>query len=73
MSKLLPVSWNELIRKLHILGFKGPYYGKGPHPLMWKGTIRLMIPNPHRDDISVDLIKKIIRQGEISRDEWLSA
>ncbi len=28
-----------------------------------------MIPNPHRSDISVDLIKKILRQGEISRDE----
>jgi hypothetical protein len=40
---------------------------------MRKGTIRIMIPNPHRADISADLIKKILRQGEISRDEWLSA
>ena len=73
MSRLCPVSWNELIRKLHALGFDGPYTGKGPHPLMWKGTIRVMIPNPHRADVGVDLIKKILRQGEISREEWLSA
>jgi len=53
--------------------FDGPYTGKGPHPLMWKGTIRVMIPNPHRADVSVDLVKKILRQGEISREEWLSA
>jgi len=58
---------------LHALGFEGPYTGKGPHPLMRKGTIRIMIPNPHRADISADLIKKILRQGEISREEWLSA
>jgi len=39
---------------------------------MLKGSIRLMVPNPHRGDISVDLLKKILRQGEISREEWLS-
>ncbi|GEM_PF-2433601 len=32
-----------------------------------------MIPNPHWADISADLIKKILRQGEISIEEWLSA
>ena len=72
MSRLSPVSWNELIRKMHALGFEGPYTGKGPHPLMRKGAIRVMVPNPHRADISVDLIKKVLRQGEI-RDDWLSA
>lgn len=72
MSRLSPVSWNELVRKLHALGFDGPVTGKGPHPLMWKGTARVMIPNPHRADISVDLIKKILRQADIDRDEWLS-
>jgi hypothetical protein len=39
---------------------------------MLKGSIRLMVPNPHRCDISVDLLKKILRQGEISREDWLS-
>lgn len=32
-----------------------------------------MIPNPPRGDKSVDLIMKILRQGEISREDWLSA
>lgn len=72
MSRLAPVSWNELVRRLHALGFEGPYTGRGPHPVMLRGTIRIMIPNPHRGDISVDLIMKILRQGEISREEWLS-
>jgi predicted RNA binding protein YcfA (HicA-like mRNA interferase family) len=73
MSRLSPVTWNELVRRLHALGFEGPYSGRGPHPLMLRGTVRLVIPNPHRGDISVDLIKKILRQGEIDREDWLSA
>lgn len=72
MSRLAPVSWNELVRRLYALGFEGPYTGRGPHPVMLRGTIRIMIPNPHRGDISVDLIMKILRQGEISREDWLS-
>lgn len=73
MSRLSPVTWNELVRRLHALGFEGPFSGRGPHPIMLRGDIRLVIPNPHRGDISVDLIKKILRQGEIDREDWLSA
>jgi predicted RNA binding protein YcfA (HicA-like mRNA interferase family) len=73
MSRLSPVTWKELVRRLHALGFDGPYSGRGPHPIMLRGEVRLVIPNPHRGDISVDLIKKILKQGEIDRDEWLSA
>jgi len=74
MSRLFyQYSWNELVRRLRALGFEGPYTGRGPHPIMWRGTVRLVIPNPHRGDISVDLIKRILRQGEIDRNDWLSA
>ena len=73
MSRLSPVSQNELVRRLRALGFEGPYTGRGPHPIMRRGPVRLVIPNPHRGDISVDLIKRILRQGEIDRDDWLSA
>jgi hypothetical protein len=38
---------------------------------MIKGELVLTIPNPHPDDISVDLIKRIIRQAGIPREEWL--
>jgi hypothetical protein len=31
----------------------------------------LTIPNPHRGVISIDLLQRILRQGEIGRDEWL--
>ena len=31
----------------------------------------LRIPNPHAQDISIDLLSKILRQAGISRKEWL--
>ena len=51
-------------------GFDGPYLG-GKHPYMIKGDLVLTIPNPHSEDISVDLIVRIIRQAGIPREEWL--
>jgi len=67
--KLTPVSWPELIRKLKAFGFEGPF--QGGHPYMIKGSFVLTIPNPHRTEISVDLITRIIRQVGISRYEWI--
>ena len=62
MSKLSPVSFRELIRKLKTLDFEGPFPG-GKHLFMIKGDLRLAIPNPHRQDIGVDLLKRILRIG----------
>ncbi|MEI6457165.1 MAG: type II toxin-antitoxin system HicA family toxin [bacterium] len=61
---------NELVRKLRDAGFDGPYQG-GKHPYMIKRGLVLTIPNPHPEDISVDLILRIIRQAGILRQEWL--
>lgn len=68
--KLVPVSWPELVRKLKALGFEGPLQG-GKHPYMIRGSFVLTIPNPHRKEISVDLIQRIIRQIGVPRDEWI--
>lgn len=70
MHKIGPVSWQELVRRLHQLGFEGPFKG-GKHPYMIKGSFVLTIPNPHRDEVSSDLIIRILRQSGISRKEWL--
>jgi len=45
----------ELIRKLRRLGFEGPFSGK-KHEYMRKGNIRIIIPNPHGQDIDPGLI-----------------
>ncbi|OQA13729.1 MAG: hypothetical protein BWY64_03515 [bacterium ADurb.Bin363] len=38
---------------------------------MKKGEKKIRIPNPHsRGDIHISLVKEILRQDGISRDEW---
>lgn len=69
MSKLSPVSFGELVRKLKTLDFRCPFSG-GKHLFMLKGDLRLTMPNPHKQDIGVDLLKRILKQGGIGRDEW---
>lgn len=66
---LKPISRRELIRKLHALGFEGPFSG-GKHSFMKKGALKLHIPNPHQQDISVHLLKRLLRQGNIKEEDW---
>lgn len=70
MAKLMPVSWKQLVKRLKDLGFEGPFSG-GKHPYMIKGDLVLTIPNPHRNEISVDLLSRILKQADIKREEWL--
>ncbi len=70
MAELSPVSWADLVRRLRKLGFDGPYQG-GKHPYMIKGNLVLTIPNPHRRDIGVALLSRILRRAGVSKEEWL--
>lgn len=71
MPKLTPITWRELVRRLRDLGFEGPFAG-GKHPYMIRGDVVVTIPNPHRDDIGVALLQRILEQAGIGRNEWLS-
>jgi len=70
LPKLSPVTWQELVRRLRQLGFEGPYKG-GRHPYMVRGDLVVTIPNPHRSVVGVELLQRVLRQAEISREEWL--
>jgi predicted RNA binding protein YcfA (HicA-like mRNA interferase family) len=71
MTRLNPISRRELIQRLRELGFEGPFTG-GRHEFVVRGSVRLVLPNPHRQDISTDLLSRILRQAGIAREEWLS-
>jgi predicted RNA binding protein YcfA (HicA-like mRNA interferase family) len=71
MPPLSPVSRRELIRRLGRLGFDGPYTG-GRHEFMVRGECRLILPNPHRGEIGVDLLARLLRQAGIEREDWIS-
>lgn len=68
---LKPIPHRELVRRLHILGWGGPRQS-GSHPYMTKGTFKLTIPNPHRGDIDVALLKRILRIAGIDEAVWNS-
>jgi len=70
MQKLVPATRSELISRLKEFGFDGPHSG-GKHQYMIKGFIRLTLPNPHKNDIGVDLLSRILKQAEIKRKDWL--
>jgi hypothetical protein len=70
VAKLSPVSWLHLVKKLKRFDFEGPFRG-GKHPYMVKGDLVLTIPNPHKKEVSVDLLVRILRQADISKEEWI--
>lgn len=69
MPPLSPVSHKELVKRLRQLGFEGPYSG-GKHLFMMKGDLQLTIPNPHRSDIGNPLLSRILKQADITPEEW---
>ena len=72
MPKLSPQKPREVIKKLKKLGFIGPFPG-GKHVHMIHPETKKVIPVPvHGEkDVSVGLIRKIINEVGISRDEWI--
>ncbi len=72
MPRLAPVSRRDFIRRLRNIGFEGPFSG-GRHEFMMRGARRLTLPNPHRSDISKDLLSRLLRQVEVTREEWESS
>jgi len=60
------------VRCLQKLGFDGPYKG-GKHYFMVKADLIVTIPNPHRKEIGVDLLARILKQARVTREDWLKA
>ena len=67
-----PVSRRDLIRGLRALGFVGPLSG-GRHQFMLRGDLSITIPNPHRGDIGIGLLSRVLRQAGVSRSSWEQA
>ncbi len=69
MPPFKPVKRKDLVKALKKAGFEGPYIG-GKHEFLVKGQLRLILPNPHQGDISRDLLTRILRQANLTREEW---
>lgn len=64
-----PISRRHLILALREAGFEGPYSG-GKHSFMIRGDLTITVPNPHYGDIGREFLARILRQADISKNEW---
>lgn len=64
-----PISRRELVRRLRLAGFEGPYTG-GKHPFMIRDGVTITLPNPHRGDVGRELLARILRQAGITKQDW---
>lgn len=71
-GRLTPTSRTDFIKKMRSLGWEGPRPGTR-HERMFKDDQVLIIPNEHAGDISVGLLRRLLAQASISREEWLKA
>ncbi|MCA2968418.1 MAG: type II toxin-antitoxin system HicA family toxin [Acidobacteriaceae bacterium] len=69
MSRLPPISHRELVQRMRRLGWDGPFSG-GKHLKMEKDDLTITLPNPHSEDIGTPLPREILRQAQISLEEW---
>lgn len=69
MASLGAIKRIDLIVKLRKLGFEGPLPG-GKHAFMLRAKRRLVLLNPHKGDISAGLLARLLRQAEITREQW---
>lgn len=69
MPSIGPIKRNDLISYLRRLGFTGPKSG-GKHEFMLKGKLKLILPNPHRSDVSAGLLVRLLRQAGVTNEEW---
>ena len=70
--RLTPATRRDLVKRFWHLGWEGPRHG-AKHDFMMKGRMKVRIPNEHTRDIGIGLLTTILKEADISRDEWFSA
>ena len=72
MPRIIPLQRKILIKKLRKLGFICPFPATR-HEYLIKASHKIFIPNTHGNkDIGIPIIKEIIKQLGISRDNFLN-
>ena len=69
MARISSISRRDLIKNLRQLGFTGPRPG-ARHQIMRRDKNWVILPNPHGEDIGPGLLARILRQADVTREEW---
>jgi predicted RNA binding protein YcfA (HicA-like mRNA interferase family) len=72
MPRLTPLKGKEVVAKLRALGYEGPHAGGRHSRMIHRGSGKIIpIPIHGNKDVSVGLIRAIIREVGITPQEWL--
>ena len=72
-ARLTPCSRTEFVRKLRALGYAGPFPGGNHAFMVSQRRAPVRVPNPHRGDIDVGLLRRILGVAGIDVATWLAA
>jgi predicted RNA binding protein YcfA (HicA-like mRNA interferase family) len=73
MSNLRPLSYREVIKKLRKLGFVFRRSTGGSHEIWWNENKKKTCVVPHHKEVKLGTLKSILRQADVSEDEFLSS
>ncbi|MGK7941264.1 MAG: type II toxin-antitoxin system HicA family toxin [Crocosphaera sp.] len=71
MGKLLGFSYRKVTGKLRKVGFEFYRTGKGDHEIWFNPHTRLKITIPHHREIREGTLRSILKQCQISVDDFL--
>jgi len=71
MSKLRPIPAREVIRKLRVLGYDGPFPG-GKHPVMRHSRTgqKITVPTHGGRDLPLGTLRAILRAAAVDVETW---
>ena len=72
MGKLSGFTYREVIRKLKKIGFEFYRTGKGDHEIWFNPQTRLKTTIPHHKEIREGTLQNILKQCQVSIDEFLN-
>lgn len=71
--KVPPLSYKEIIKKAKRLGFAFRRNTSGSHEIWWNEKSRKTCVIPHHHEIASGTVRNIIRQMDVSAEEFLKA
>lgn len=71
MSKLAPLPYREVVKKVRKAGFVLRRWTGGTHEIWWNEDKKKTCVIPHHREIVVPTLRKIIRQMGVNRDDFL--
>lgn len=71
MSKLTPLPYHDVIKKLKKAGFIFRRAAGGTHEIWWNEKTKKTAVVPHHQEIAVGTLNSIIRQMGVGKEEFL--